>query len=735
MIEVEELGVIRKVKLDDLILDPNNFRFVDDERYVKIEDKAKYADSDIQLRIQSILLGDKKENVQDLTRSFLSNGLLEHDYIQVTFLENIGKYLVTEGNRRTAFLKYIKSEYESKHIDLGKLDKKYLFEKELPVAVHNSVSPEKSLIMMGLQHVTRKKPWPAYNQALMIEELLKVEPYKSKPEMVSEELGISSRQFNQSRKTLFLINQFIRLGYKNDFKADKYNYFLEIIRSPDLRNWIGWDEYSYEAKNLDNLHRLFSYFLEGGADIKDRNSDEDDEYEESNSYHSGKALIRDSKHLRDLARIISNPKKLEQFERTGEFPRREEEIPDKVKELNQVILELETQRESLTQEELYEISGGSEKLTLISKSKQFFLPVLYKENDKKELYIQGKDTKHFSELFIKNYKKFKNLELKNLNRINIFAGKNNAGKTTLLEAILLLANQNNYRAIFEIIMKRAKHVESTAETFSLVIQALHKLVEIEGNIDGKHTKVSYHSEKEIEDGIVKSNLLKVFSEYNSDRQSVQVQIQAFGYIKELANIGNNRKLVRSVYSSPFSASHSELVEACHSMSLNSFEKNGEKFIAKDKIIGFIQKYVDTKIRYIEMDQKNFKVTHEELDTMFLWEYGEGLQRIFYISLLFAYAENGIVCIDEFENAVYFGLLTKFTELIQYLAVEFNVQVFLTTHSKECVDAFILNDYRTEDISAYTLLPKKDGTVTSFYYSGNDLKGYIEDMNTDVRTFL
>ncbi|MBL0266370.1 MAG: hypothetical protein IPQ05_21525 [Leptospiraceae bacterium] len=52
-----------------------------------------------------------------------------------------------------------------------------------------------------------------------------------------------------------------------------------------------------------------------------------------------------------------------------------------------------------------------------------------------------------------------------------------------------------------------------------------------------------------------------------------------------------------------------------------------------------------------------------------------------------------------------------------------------------MDAFILNDYRTEDISAYTLLPKKDGTVTSFYYSGNDLKGYIEDMNTDVRTFL
>ena len=140
----------------------------------------------------------------------------------------------------------------------------------------------------------------------------------------------------------------------------------------------------------------------------------------------------------------------------------------------------------------------------------------------------------------------------------------------------------------------------------------------------------------------------------------------------------------------------------------------------------------TDIRLIE-GPLTFWVIYNNQDTKDLAQSGDGLQRLFYLALLFANCENGVVCIDEFESAIYFGLLEKFTKLVQELAVEFNVQVFLTTHSKECVDAFILNDFRTEDISAYTLLPKKDGTVTAFYYSGDKLKRLIEKLDTDVRT--
>ena len=57
--------------------------------------------------------------------------------------------------------------------------------------------------------------------------------------------------------------------------------------------------------------------------------------------------------------------------------------------------------------------------------------------------------------------------------------------------------------------------------------------------------------------------------------------------------------------------------------------------------------------------------------------------------------EGVLLVDEFENAIHTELLMEFTRLVQDLAVQLNVQVFLSTHSKEAIDAFVLNGYRTD----------------------------------------
>jgi AAA15 family ATPase/GTPase len=713
---------IQKVNLDDLILDPNNFRFVDHESYREVLDENKFGDPNVQNRTQKILLGADNENVKNLINSFLTKGYDEQEYIQVIpYLD--GKYLVIMGNRRVATLKFLKQKLKTRGLNLEKLDKSYLEESKIPVVIYTKSYNQRISIFLELWDISKIKTWGAYNQAFFIIKLLEIEPYKSSPEIIGSELNYPNREVVLIVRTFSLISQFKKLGFV--FMPKYYPFFFEILKSPNLKRWIEWDEFTFNIKNITNFERLVSYFIDDGQDIKDEDPD--------HVYNSGKLLINNPKDLHTLARFVENSRSREDFERTGKFPTEEDSITNSLALLKFYLVDLESSKDFLKLEDLHHIAIVTDRLSLLLKSKQFYLPILYKENDKKELYLFGENTSHFSEIKISKYKKFQNFELKNLNRINLFAGKNNAGKTTLLEAVLLLSNQTNYRAIFEITMKRAKHIESNTETFSLLIQSIPEFLEIEGKIHSKNTKIHYQSIKEEENGVISANRLKVFSEFGEDKQSTEVLIESFGAIKELATIGKNKKLLRSVYSSPFSASHSELVEACHTMSLNSFERNGERFIAKDRIIQFIKNYIDPKIRYIEMDQKNFKVTHEELETMFLWEYGEGLQRVFYIALLFAYAENGIVCIDEFENAVYFGLLKEFTKLVQELAIEFNVQVFLTTHSKECVDAFVLNEYRTEDISAYTLLPKKDGTITSRFYPGEELKKLIYNLDKDVRT--
>ena len=73
----------------------------------------------------------------------------------------------------------------------------------------------------------------------------------------------------------------------------------------------------------------------------------------------------------------------------------------------------------------------------------------------------------------------------------------------------------------------------------------------------------------------------------------------------------------------------------------------------------------------------------------------------------------------------------FTRLLQDLAVELNVQIFLTTHSKEAIDAFILNGSRLDDIVGYAIR-RTDAGVKAERYDGDTLKQLHEAVDFDLR---
>ena len=129
------------------------------------------------------------------------------------------------------------------------------------------------------------------------------------------------------------------------------------------------------------------------------------------------------------------------------------------------------------------------------------------------------------------------------------------------------------------------------------------------------------------------------------------------------------------------------------------------------MIDFIKEHLDARMTNIELADKfnRFLVSHQDFDRApDLSSFGDGLRRIFEIGLLFAGVRGGVLLIDEFENAIHTGLLVPFTRMVQELAVELNVQVFLTTHSKETLDAFIGNGYNIEDIAGYAICRGDDG---------------------------
>ena len=92
---------------------------------------------------------------------------------------------------------------------------------------------------------------------------------------------------------------------------------------------------------------------------------------------------------------------------------------------------------------------------------------------------------------------------------------------------------------------------------------------------------------------------------------------------------------------------------------------------------------------------------------------------------------GIVFLDEFETAIHNSLLILFTKFVQQLANTFNVQVFLTSHSKECIDAFVNNNYRNDEISSF-FLQNENTVIDAIYVDGNELKEYVDSIDFDLR---
>lgn len=63
---------------------------------------------------------------------------------------------------------------------------------------------------------------------------------------------------------------------------------------------------------------------------------------------------------------------------------------------------------------------------------------------------------HYSDLYIRRYRKIANLNIGKLRRINLFVGENNSGKTSLLEAVYLLAQLNDLNAFLDLERFRGK---------------------------------------------------------------------------------------------------------------------------------------------------------------------------------------------------------------------------------------------------------------------------------------
>lgn len=92
-------------------------------------------------------------------------------------------------------------------------------------------------------------------------------------------------------------------------------------------------------------------------------------------------------------------------------------------------------------------------------------------------------------------------------------------------------------------------------------------------------------------------------------------------------------------------------------------------------------------------------------------YGDGMKKAILLMSAVVKAKNGILLLDEFETAIHTSAMNKTFHWILRTCRKLNVQVFLTSHSKEAIDKVLkCAPEIQDDIALYTLYRGKEGTL-------------------------
>ncbi len=89
--------------------------------------------------------------------------------------------------------------------------------------------------------------------------------------------------------------------------------------------------------------------------------------------------------------------------------------------------------------------------------------------------------------------------------------------------------------------------------------------------------------------------------------------------------------------------------------------------------------------------------------------GDGIQRLISWTLTFRAASGGLMLIDEVENGIHHSKLHDLWRSIALFAKQYEVQVFATTHSLECVNTArrVFEDFEANDFHYLRLDRVKD----------------------------
>jgi AAA15 family ATPase/GTPase len=329
-------------------------------------------------------------------------------------------------------------------------------------------------------------------------------------------------------------------------------------------------------------------------------------------------------------------------------------------------------------------------------------------------------------LLIKNFRSLEHLDVPKLGRVNLMVGKNNCGKSTVLEALRIYAG-NAQRPLLEAIAQehderyRARESETLFEDSLMPFQDFfpgrefppdEKAIEI-GSINAADDRLRVSHEL-MEESMSEPEEMNG-EMINRIRRRYIPKSQANLFPSELQQVILVRKGDRLFH--PLKLINGARRPAAYETSIVPCSFIPTQFISMDVLgdewdrIVFTEQEAAVKraLLVIEPSFENLTFVRAEGYTpphirsrssrtamvklkgvdrpVPLNSMGDGMLRVLQLSLKLFAAKGGFLLIEEFENGLHYSVQEKVWDLLFEMAERHNIQIFATTHSWDCIESF------------------------------------------------